>query len=111
LLAATDGDFFRKVIMKVNRRLSKKYEIFRESILNRDDYMCMLCGSYKKSLNVHHIWSYSENKELRYSIKNGITLCSDCHKKYHNKFGQKAIPTHWSSIYKNPESLQEFLSL
>jgi len=92
-----------------SRRLSKKYEIFRENVLNRDDYSCILCGNSKKSLNVHHIWAYSYNKDVRLSVDNGITLCLDCHKKYHRRFGPNATPHHWNEIYKNPQSLQEFL--
>lgn len=32
-------------------------------------------------LNVHHIIPFSENKNLRFDINNGETLCKECHKK------------------------------
>ena len=49
-------------------------------ILERDDYMCVMCGSVKK-LNIHHIDKNSKNN----SIRNLVTLCHKCHMFAHTR--------------------------
>jgi len=39
-----------------------------------------------KKRHAHHIKHATYNPKLRYSVKNGITLCADCHSLLHNKF-------------------------
>ena len=66
----------------------KDYGAFRRLVLIRDDYKCLCCGNdNEKDLQVHHIRSFKDNLELATSVKNGATLCKDCHKKYHKKYG------------------------
>ncbi len=66
----------------------KDYGAFRRLVLIRDDYKCLCCGNdNEKDLQVHHIRSFKDNLELATSVKNGVTLCKDCHKKYHKKYG------------------------
>jgi len=66
----------------------KGYGAFRRLVLIRDDYKCLCCGNdNEKDLQVHHIRSFKDNLELATSVKNGATLCKDCHKKYHKKYG------------------------
>ena len=66
----------------------KDYGAFRRLVLIRDDYKCLCCGNdNEKELQVHHIRSFKDNLELATSVKNGATLCKDCHKKYHKKYG------------------------
>lgn len=57
------------------------YKEFRLKVLARDNYTCQWpnCKS-RKRCQVHHIMLWAKYPELRYSIKNGITLC----KKHHN---------------------------
>ena len=66
---------------------TKKYKEWRENVYKRDNYTCLKCGQKGYKLNVHHILSYSEYKNLRTNIDNGITLCENCHKKFHKLFG------------------------
>lgn len=40
-------------------------------------------------LNAHHIRNYSSDKENRFNVNNGITLCVDCHKEFHHRYGNK----------------------
>jgi predicted restriction endonuclease len=65
------------------KRITYKYRKWRESVLMRDNYTCQNCGVKEEIMNVHHIKSFSEHKDLRYDIDNGITLCEKCHKKLH----------------------------
>lgn len=63
---------------------------------------CQCCGNNKgHNLNAHHILNYSEYEELRTDIYNGITLCKDCHKLFHDTYGYKN---------NNYDQLKEFLN-
>ena len=66
-------------------RNSKRYQQWRNKIFIRDDYTCQECGVIGTELNAHHIKMWSEHEQLRFEIKNGITLCIECHKKIHSK--------------------------
>ena len=52
----------------------------REYVLFRDNHVCQHCKGKNKILNVHHIESRKVGGD---SPNNLITLCEDCHKKYH----------------------------
>jgi len=52
---------------------------FRREVLKRDNHTCQCCGS-KDYLQAHHINNFSDFKEQRTDVDNGITLCFDCHK-------------------------------
>lgn len=70
----------------VKLRNCADYRIWRDKVFKRDNYTCQICGDNKGSnLNSHHINPWSKNKELRYDVTNGITLCSVCHYKKHDK--------------------------
>lgn len=90
----------RKPIKKKRRRLPNrdwddpKYVAWRAAIRKRDKYTCQMpnCGS-KERLQTHHIKRWADNPTQRFSLKNGITLCKNCHdkiqgdeKKYEAKF-------------------------
>jgi len=70
---------------------------WRNKVLNKDNYHCKCCNisnkksinKYKEILNVHHLEGYHWCKELRFDINNGITLCPECHHKFHRQFGNK----------------------
>lgn len=67
-----------------------KWKARREEILNRDNHTCQWCGR-TNNLQVHHK-SYEKYPDGRmaepwdYPDKTFITLCRDCHKKYHEKY-------------------------
>lgn len=52
---------------------------WRKAVLTRDQFTCQLCGQIGGKLNVHHLLSWAEFKELRSDVNNGITLCYSCH--------------------------------
>jgi 5-methylcytosine-specific restriction endonuclease McrA len=74
-----------------NERVRKRieYKIWREAIFARNDWTCQKCKEKGGKLNVHHIFNFADFSALRTSIDNGITLCKDCHKKFHKAFGYK----------------------
>ena len=70
-------------IIKKERKISEEHQ-WRIDILKRDNFTCQKCGNIGSS--AHHIYSRyycQENNcpELEWDLKNGITLCTDCHKK------------------------------
>ena len=80
--------FWKGGVSKVNLKIrsSVKYSIWRTSVFERDNYTCQKCfDNNGGNLNAHHIKPFSEYKNLRFCIDNGITLCKECHKKIHKK--------------------------
>lgn len=70
------------------RRDSNKHAKWRVKVYERDQYSCQICGDKTgHNLNAHHIESYNSNKNLRWNIDNGITLCVGCHKAFHQTYG------------------------
>lgn len=69
-------------------------KVWRRSVLQRDGFRCVRCGSkggvckhcgHNAFLHTHHIKPVSTHPELRFVVKNGITLCRVCHMKEHRK--------------------------
>lgn len=77
---------------EVKHRRRPETNEFREKVFDRDEHKCVWCGS-EESLIADHIVPYADDKNLRYDVKNGRTLCAPCHKKtdtygwnYFNKY-------------------------
>lgn len=69
-----------------------KMSRFRKSVFERDNYTCKICGvrsgnGKKILINAHHLDGWNWCKEKRFDTDNGITLCSECHKKFHREYG------------------------
>lgn len=60
-------------------RNSKEYINWRTAVYERDDWTCRYCESRGGRLEAHHILSFAEFPEFRFSLVNGLTLCEDCH--------------------------------
>ncbi len=62
---------------------------FSRKVFKRDNYLCQICGNTgrKSKLNAHHLNSVDKFPEQVIDINNGITLCQECHIKFHKKFG------------------------
>jgi 5-methylcytosine-specific restriction endonuclease McrA len=73
-------------------RYTEEYNRWRKKVYDRDNHTCQVCGRKNIRCVAHHIKSYKNFKLLRCNIKNGITLCYSCHKKFHDKFGKKDFP-------------------
>ena len=63
-------------------RNSAQYREWRSSVFLRDGFRCVKCGT-KKDIQAHHIKAWKKNKQLRYVIDNGVTLCRKCHLEAH----------------------------
>jgi len=87
---------------------SVEYKQWRIDVYERDDYTCQACSDNKgHNLNAHHILNFSDYKDLRLDVNNGITLCENCHVpnikgSFHNIYG-----THNNT----KEQLEEYLLL
>lgn len=60
-------------------RTSKEYKLWRKSVFERDNYTCVWCNK-KGDIEADHIKPFSLFPKLRFSLKNGRTLCVQCHK-------------------------------
>ena len=75
-------------------RSTGNYIHWRKGVFNRDGFICQCCMKRSTKgnalcLNAHHIFNWKDNPDLRYDINNGITLCIDCHKKFHKLYGKE----------------------
>jgi hypothetical protein len=76
------------------KRKSIEYRQWREKVFKRDNYTCQCCKDKKKyDLQAHHLDDWANHIESRYDVDNGITLCKDCHNKFHNIYGKNNINT------------------
>lgn len=75
---------------RYEKREYAEYWEFRKNVYTRDNYSCVKCGDNKGgNLVAHHIDNYATNPSKRTDVNNGVTLCNDCHKKFHKIFGNK----------------------
>lgn len=73
---------------RIRNRDYPEYIKWRKSVYEKDNYTCVCCQKYASGkLNAHHLNSYDWCVEGRTNINNGITLCEECHKKFHKLFG------------------------
>lgn len=67
-------------------RASVRFEKWRKSVFERDNYTCAMCSKHGGSLHAHHIKTFAKYPDLRYEVSNGITLCgSPCHRSLRRK--------------------------
>ena len=86
-------------------RTSNEYLDWRKLVFERDNYTCVCCGNTGR-LNAHHIYAFSNYKELRLDINNGITLCNACHNvnskgSLHNVYGTQDV---------SPQQLDDYIN-
>jgi 5-methylcytosine-specific restriction endonuclease McrA len=68
---------------------SSDYMEWAQAVKERDNFTCQACGRRGSIyLQSHHIVSWRGFPELRYNVENGVTLCLDCHKRFHRLYGR-----------------------
>jgi len=77
-----------------NERATNEYISWRKSVFAKDHYTCQCCGAtsgYGRTilLHAHHIKNWKDNPDDRYDVENGITLCDECHYKFHSEYGKR----------------------
>jgi len=82
-------------------RRSARYKKWRLNVFRRDNFTCQRCGVVGGYLNAHHIKSFYRYKKLRFLLSNGITLCKNCHNKFHAIYGISSF---------SAKDLKEFLN-
>ena len=61
---------------------------WKKAVYKRDNYICQYCKNKEsKPLIAHHKNSWNWDKENRFNIDNGVTLCEKCHKEFHSIYG------------------------
>ena len=68
--------------MADKRILDDRYWEWKSQVLKRDSHKCQYPGCRKrKGLQVHHIIRWADCYDLRYSVRNGISICKLHHKR------------------------------
>lgn len=75
---------FRSDLDNQELRKTARYKKWRMAVLQRDENICLQCGS-TENLHVHHIKEWALHPNERLSIKNGETLCKVCHSEIHGR--------------------------
>lgn len=70
------------------RERPKKFERWARQIKIKDGFTCQLCHETGGKLRSHHIKAWVDYPNDRYNIKNGITLCKECHDYVHKTNGE-----------------------
>jgi hypothetical protein len=80
---------------KIGRKSQDKHKDamcarWAKEVKKRDNYTCQDCGAKGVPMIAHHIRSWKTNRDLRFDVDNGITLCVPCAKKA-DKAGRNLI--------------------
>lgn len=70
-------------------RGNTEYKEWRTSIFRRDGFLCCKCKVRNGDINAHHILNFSEHRNSRFDIDNGITLCKQHHDEFHKIYGKQ----------------------
>ena len=62
---------------------------WRNHIVRRDFFTCLVCKKKRETIIAHHIFSYHKYKDFRTSLANGMALCETCHKSFHKWYGNR----------------------
>ena len=78
-------------LSKLDRVRSRHIPGYKDWVLlvyTRDNFSCKCCGdSTSGNLIAHHLDGYNWDKENRLNVSNGVTLCTKCHREFHNSYG------------------------
>lgn len=68
-------------------RKTFEFKEWVQSVYKRDSYACQICGQVRGDINAHHLDGYNWCVDKRVDVDNGITLCVNCHKRFHSEYG------------------------
>ena len=91
-----------KITLGAHLRSIPEYTNWRVSVLERDNYVCQGCNKYGGAMDAHHIVYWQNLLQLLdvqplddfssynvlWDVRNGVTLCRQCHKSIHSPKGQ-----------------------
>lgn len=90
----------RSTLAQKQLRNDSAYKEWRMSVYTRDKFKCaMSCEECSGKIEAHHILRWSEYPELRYSVQNGITLCTKHHPK--KKKDEEQLSPYFQNIITN----------
>lgn len=73
---------------RIYKRLTDGYTNWRSLVFKRDSYSCVCCADSRGgNLMAHHLDGYNWCVEKRTDVNNGVTLCKNCHIKFHKCYG------------------------
>lgn len=81
-------DIHKERSKRYKPRTCGEYTRWRNEVFRRDNLSCVCCGT-KEKIQTHHLFNFSDNKELRMQIDNGVTVCLKCHKEFHRLYGRR----------------------
>ena len=90
-------------------RNSIEYKLWLKTCMERDSFTCQKYYIKGGKLVVHHVFNFSNFPELRFNIKNGITLSVKAHKEFHKIYGRKNNTREQLEEFLQKGSLEEFL--
>jgi thymidylate synthase (FAD) len=80
--------FWRGGLTRLNNvRRCLEYNLWRKSILEKDNFTCQKYKIRGGELVAHHINNFAEFPELRFAINNGMVLSKKAHREFHKKYG------------------------
>lgn len=92
-IGGENNPYWNPDITDEEREVSRKYPEYSEwrlKVFERDSYTCKACSDDTGgNLVAHHVLNYSEHRELRTEISNGLTLCECCHRDFHGIYGYR----------------------
>lgn len=74
-------------VARERKRAGAQFRNWRAAVMQRCP-VCIRCGAEAK-LHAHHLNGSNEFPESRFDTLNAVTLCADCHVKFHVTFGRK----------------------
>ena len=89
-ISGENNNFWKGGIYPLHLKLRKtpEYLKWRDSVKERDNYTCQICGKIGGYLHSDHIKPFALYPQLRTDINNGRTLCVPCHQKT-DTYGKK----------------------
>lgn len=91
---------------KIVGKTSPEMALIKRSVKKRDK-CCQVCGEEDKPLEIHHIFPQSKYPSVSWNTANLITLCQQCHRKYHEKYEGSEGPVSFAKYIRDGGSYHE----